>query len=183
MEDLAMQILELLINSINHAKAKSIHLKIKEDVKENQIEIVVEDDGVGMDEKLINSFDNPFTSTRKTRKIGMGVPFFKGMIEQCNGSFSAQSEPGKGTIIQATMQRDHIDVPPMWDLGEMMMFCIQADETIDYDLLYQIDEKEFHFSSKEVKEQLDGFSLLEPQILLWVKDYINEGIEHIKEDM
>jgi hypothetical protein len=34
----------------------------------------------------------------------------------------------------------------------------------------------------EVRKELDGVSLMEPEILLWIKEYINQGIEQAKED-
>ena len=101
----------------------------------------------------------------------------------CNGRFEINSRPGTGTLITAELQRDWIDTPPLGNIGEMMMYCIQADENISYVLKYSNDKSDFIFQSDEVKAMLDGVSLLEPEILLWVKDYINEGIEHVKEDL
>ncbi|HAE17559.1 MAG: ATP-binding protein [Solobacterium sp.] len=182
MEDLAMQILELLMNSI-HAGASHIYLTITESVKENLIQVHLEDDGKGMSEEFVAKVTDPFTTTRKTRKVGMGVAFFKGLTDMCNGRFEINSRPGTGTLITAELQRDWIDTPPLGNIGEMMMYCIQADENISYVLKYSNDKSDFIFQSDEVKAMLDGVSLLEPEILLWVKDYINEGIEHVKEDL
>ena len=52
MEDLAMHILEILMNSIG-AKAGRILLKIRESVKDNIIEITVTDNGSGMSEEMV----------------------------------------------------------------------------------------------------------------------------------
>ena len=93
MQDLAMQILEILMNSIQ-AGARHILVKIRESRKDNVIEITVQDDGKGMSPELAARVSDPFTTTRKTRKVGMGVAFLKGMTEQCNGTFDIQSEVG-----------------------------------------------------------------------------------------
>ena len=182
MEDLAMQILELLMNSIQ-ADASHIHLTIRESKAEDRIFITLKDDGKGMSEEFVARVTDPFTTTRTTRKVGMGVAFFKGMTEICNGTFSIDSTVGEGTTIDATVQRDWIDTPPIGDLGEMMMYCIQADEDISYVLTYTTDTDEFVFQSDEVKAMLEGVSLQEPDILIWIKEYINDGIEHVKEDL
>ena len=58
----------------------------------------------------------------------MGVAFMKGLTEQCGGTFGITSRPGEGTEVKASIVRDHIDAPPTGDLGQMMMYAIQADE-------------------------------------------------------
>ena len=182
MEDIAMQILELLMNSIQ-AGASHIWLTVHDSILENRISVHLEDDGRGMSEEFVARVTDPFTTTRKTRKVGMGVAFFKGLTEMCNGSFEIHSREGTGTLINANMQKDWIDTPPLGDLGEMMMYCIQANENISYVLTYSTDKNQFVFQSDEVKELLAGVSLQEPEILIWIKEYINEGIEHVKEDL
>ena len=113
----------------------------------------------------------------------MGLAFLRGLAETCGGEFSLTSEPGKGTLVTASVQRSNIDTPPLGDIGEMMMETIQADGDIDYELAYVTDSSRFGFSTKEAKEMLDGVSILEPGVLLWIKEYINEGIKQVKEDI
>ena len=112
----------------------------------------------------------------------MGLAFMKGLAETCNGSFVIQSEVGKGTVVKASVQKLNIDTPDLGDIGEMMMEAIQSDENIDYVLDYSTDQNQFIFESEVVKNELAGVSLLEPEILLWIKEYINQGIEQAKED-
>ena len=182
MEDIAMQILELMMNSIA-AEAKYIQLLINDSVTQNKISIKVIDDGKGMSEEYVKIVDNPFTSSRKTRKIGMGVSFMKGLCEMCNGSFNISSKLGEGTTIECIVQKDHIDLPPMGNLGEMVMACIQANENTRYLMEYKTDVSKFVFDSNEIKKELDGVSLVEPEILLWIKEYVNQGIMQVKEGM
>lgn len=180
MEDLAMQILELLMNSIQ-AGAKNITLLITDSKKENRIVMQLKDDGKGMSKELLQKVTDPFTTTRTTRKVGMGVSFMKGLCEICNGSFKIESEEGKGTEVTAEVEKDNIDRPPLGDLGSMMMYAIQANEDINYTLSYESDTNKFVFTSAEAKEMLDGVSMLEPEILLWIKEYINQNIEALEE--
>ena len=180
MEDLAMQILELLMNSIQ-AGAKKITLLISDSKKENRIRMELSDDGKGMSEELLKKVTDPFTTTRTTRKVGMGVSFMKGLCEICNGSFHIESEEGKGTKVIAEVEKDNIDTPPLGDLGAMMMYAIQANEEIDYTLSYESDQNKFVFTSAEVRAMLDGVSMQEPEILLWIKEYINQNIEALEE--
>ena len=182
MQDLAMQTLEILMNSVG-AKADKVVLRIRESERDNRIDIEVEDNGCGMSPEMVQKVTDPFTTSRKTRKVGLGVAFMKGLTEQCNGSFDIQSTVGVGTTVRASIEKDHIDAPPMGDLGEMIMYVIQADENINFEFYYTTDNGNFEFLSEDVKQELEGVSLLEPEILLWIKEYINEGIIHAKEGM
>ena len=181
MEDIAMHILEILMNSIK-AGASKIILTIYDSLQDDVIAISVEDNGKGMDEAMTKKAADPFTTSRTTRKIGMGLAFMKGLAETCNGTFEIQSQVGVGTVVKATVQKLNIDTPDLGDIGEMMMEAIQSDENIDYVLDYKTDFNQFVFESETVKRELDGVSLLEPEILLWIKEYINQGIEQAKED-
>lgn len=181
MEDIAMHILEILMNSIK-AGASLIILKIRDSFNDDIISVSVEDNGKGMDAEMAAKAADPFTTSRTTRRIGMGLSFMKGLAETCGGTFRLSSEPGKGTLVEASVQKLNIDTPDLGDIGEIMMASIQSDENIDYVLEYTTDYSEFIFDSREIKKELEGVSLAEPEILLWIKDYINQGIEQAKED-
>ncbi len=181
MEDLAMHLIEILMNSV-HAAATKIYVTFFNSEKNDKIEIIVEDNGKGMDEEKAKSVSDPFVTSRKTRKIGMGLAFLKGLCEMCNGSYTLESGVGIGTMVTANIQKSHIDVPPLGDIGEMSMAVIQANEDIDYKLHYVTDNGEFLFDTEIIKKELDGISLIEPEILLWIKDYINQGIEQVEEE-
>ena len=181
MEDLAMHLLEILMNSVK-AGARTLTLKIYDSWTDNVIRMTIIDDGCGMSEEMASRAADPFTTSRTTRKIGMGLAFMKGLTETCNGSFELKSQVGVGTEVIAEVEKECIDTPPLGDLGEISMETIQANPDIDYILEYTTDSNQFVFTSMEVRKELDGVSLMEPEILLWIKEYINQGIEQAKED-
>lgn len=182
MEDIAMHILEILMNSIS-AGATKLLLKIRNSYKDDVIEIEVDDNGKGMKEEVAKRAADPFTTSRKTRKIGMGLAFLKGLCDTCEGEFKIESEVGVGTKVFAKVKKSHIDTPELGDLGEISMASLQANEDLDYTLEYNNDSTSFIFSSEEIREQLDGVSIIEPDILLWIKDYINQGIKQAEEEI
>ena len=67
---------------------------------------------------------DPFYTARTTRKVGLGVPFFKMAAELSGGSFIINSVPGLGTEVRAVFQLDHIDRMP---LGDMTAHHINVD--------------------------------------------------------
>ncbi len=182
MQDFAMHLLEIIMNSVA-ADCDLITIRILDDIVSNLISAVITDNGKGMSAEMVERVANPFTTSRTSRKVGMGVSFLKGLAESCDGDFHIESEVGVGTTVSVSARKDHLDTPPLGDLGEMMMMAIQADEKIDYEFTYGNGREEFFFSTREIKEELAGVSLLEPDILLWIKQYINENIMQIKEGM
>ncbi len=181
MQDLAMHILELLMNSIK-AKASLIKIKLFIFDIDKLITVIVEDDGLGMSEDTLKKVIDPFTTSRLTRKIGLGVSFFKGLSDLCNGTFNISSKVNIGTTVKVTLEKDHLDLPPLGDLGEMLMLAIQADENIDYEFEYKHNDFNFNFNTRQIKDELNGISICEPDILIWIKEYIDQQISLDKED-
>lgn len=176
MPDIAMHLLDIVFNSIR-AKATLIKIYINESIKEDKIECRVEDNGCGMDEKTVEAVQNPFFTTRTTRDVGLGIPLFKEGALQTGGSFQLNSEVGHGTVIEVSYVKSHLDCPSMGDLQETIVTLIQADASIEYELVYTWDEGCFEMKTTEIKEILDGVPINEPDIILWLKEYIKEGIE------
>ncbi len=78
---------EALNNIAKHSKADLVHLSLKK--KDDRIELVVEDNGMGFD--------------LETSKRGLGLTSMKERIEYAGGSFFIQSVSGKGTTIRAIL--------------------------------------------------------------------------------
>ena len=90
MQEIAMNILDIAYNSIR-AKATFIQILILDSSKQNVIEIKIIDNGCGMDQKTIAKVCDPFYTTRTSRKVGLGIPIFKGNIEGTGGTFTISS--------------------------------------------------------------------------------------------
>ena len=175
MQEIAMNILDIAYNSIK-AKANLIKILIYDSSKSNIIKIQIIDNGTGMSQETINKVVDPFYTTRTTRKVGLGIPMFKENIEATGGNFSIESTLGKGTTITGEFVKDHIDTPPMGNLVDTIITLIQADDKIDYLFKYTSDDFEFFFDTNEIKVILDGVAINLPEIIVWLKDYIKEGL-------
>lgn len=176
MQDLAMHVLDIAYNSIR-GKGKNISIDLLNSVNENRIEISIEDDGCGMSEEQLKHVTDPFYTTRTTRKIGLGVAFFKELADQCEGQFSISSKVDQGTKIAVSLKKDHWDTPPWGDLAGSLSTLIQADPLIDYVITYRSDSNTICIDTKEIKAILGDVSINEPDIILWVQDYIKQQIE------
>ncbi len=179
MQDLSMHILDVCYNSIA-AKANNIYVKIAKDRVKDNLNIVILDDGYGMSEETLKKVVDPFYTTRTTRKIGLGIPLLKETCEMCNGRFKITSRVDVGTAIDMNLQLSHIDLMPIGDLGQTMITLINANYEIEYELEYEINDCSYRFNTLEVKDVLGDVSINEAEILIYLKDMINENIRAIE---
>ncbi|MCK5192433.1 MAG: sensor histidine kinase [Desulfobulbaceae bacterium] len=117
MEDISLHVLDIAENSIR-ANAKNVEIMILEDKKNDLLTLTIEDDGDGMDDKTKAFAVNPFFSTKKGKKVGLGLAFLSHSAEEAGGAMEVESEPGKGTKITATFKLGHIDRKPFGNLNE-----------------------------------------------------------------
>ncbi|NQV02435.1 MAG: ATP-binding protein [Bacteroidia bacterium] len=124
MEDISLHILDIAENSIR-AKAENIMIMITEDMKNDLITLTIEDDGDGMDDKIKELALDPFFSTKKDKKVGLGLAFLSQSTEEAGGAMKVESEPGSGTKVTATFRVGHIDRKPLGNLIETMK-CLKG---------------------------------------------------------
>lgn len=124
MEDISLHILDIAENSIR-AKAKNINIMIIEDRKNDLLTLTIEDDGEGMDEKTKEYALNPFFTTKKGKKVGLGLAFLSHSAEEAGGAMKIESEPGIGTKIAVTFRLGHIDRKPLGNLNETIK-CLKV---------------------------------------------------------
>ena len=124
MEDISLHILDIAENSIR-ADAKNINITITEDRKKGQLTLTIEDDGEGMDDKTKEYALDPFFTTKKGKKVGLGLAFLSHSAEEAGGALNIESEPGKGTKMTATFRLGHIDRKPLGNLNETIT-CLKV---------------------------------------------------------
>lgn len=179
MKELSLHILDIAENSVS-ANAKTVSIEIDEESQKNLLTIVITDDGKGMDAEMLARVTDPFTTTRTTRKVGLGIPFFKEAAEACNGHFLITSTPGKGTRVEASFQRDHIDRMPMGSIQTTFLDLLVGFPDVHWIFKYRIDEEEFNLDSEPIQEALEGIPYSDPAVLKYLKNEINCGIQKIQ---
>lgn len=176
MDELSLYILDLTQNSVA-AGATRVAIRIFVDRASDRLVIVIEDNGRGMSEEFLQKVISPFTTTRKTRKVGLGIPMAKQICEMCEGSFDIRSEVGKGTALTLTFRLSHVDLPPMGDLaGTFLSLIVGSPEKPDFAFRFESDKAPFEFDTAQIREVLGGVPLTEPEVLSWIRDSIAEGL-------
>lgn len=173
MRELSLNILDIAQNSIK-AGAKLVTIEIA--AEGNELLIAISDDGKGMDAEFVKRVIDPFTTTRTTRKVGMGIPLFKMGAEMAGGSFRIESEVGKGTIVTATYRVDNVDRNPLGDVAETVASLILGAPHVDYKLIYRVDGREFIFETSEFRELFGEVPLTEYDVIQYIKKHITEEI-------
>ncbi len=179
MKDISLHILDIAQNSVS-AQSKNIVIDIREDSRTDKLSILIQDDGRGMAPEIVQRVTDPFYTTRTTRKVGMGLSLFKQNAQQTGGDLTVESEPGKGTIVKTHFVRSHIDCPPMGDMPGVMMILVGGTSGIEWYYKHTVDDKEYVFDTREVKEALDGMDISEPSVMRYLKDMIRENLQELR---
>ena len=179
MKELAMHVYDLMENS-TAANSKDVKLTIRDSLKDNDFHFTIEDNGKGMSPEFLAKVTDPYTTSRTTRKVGLGLPLIKMNTENCGGGMKLTSELGKGTRLEFWFQHDHWDRPPMGDLAGWLVMLVSQHEDIHFIITYVTDEGEFVFDTDEVKVALDGMSMNDVSIMDYLKEMVRENLAEIK---
>ena len=178
MPEISLNILDVAQNSITVGSLLT-EISISADRKEDTLEVVIKDNGRGMAPEQLEKVTDPFFTTRTTRRVGVGVPFLKMAAELTGGSFHIESTLGVGTKVSATFGLSHIDRMPMGDIAATITALVGPNPDIDFLFSYSINENSFVMDTREIRKELDGVSLAEPEVLQFITGFINENIGEI----
>jgi DNA mismatch repair ATPase MutL len=153
MQDLSLHILDIAENSIA-AGARNIEISLVEDIEGDVLTLEIEDDGVGMDEEMARKAADPFVTTRRERRVGLGLSLLEQAAEMANGKLEITSKQGKGTRVRATFQYSHIDRKPLGNLQDTLITLICANPEINITFYHKWPLREVRLSTEEMKGRL-----------------------------
>ncbi len=171
MQEISLNILDVTQNSIT-AGASLIGIDVV--TRGSELTVEIRDDGCGMTEEQAANVTDPFYTTRTTRRVGLGIPFFKMAAEMTGGSFSLRSQKGVGTTVTAVFDTSNIDCMPLGDIGETIFLLVTQNEC-DFVYHREIDGRSFTLDTRELREILGGIPLSQPEVAAFVKEYIAEN--------
>ena len=182
MDEFSLYVLDITMNSVR-AGADEITVSLVEEG--DWLTFTVTDNGCGMSKEQVEKLSNPFFTTRKTRKVGLGVPFLTMLAEMTGGgvkitSVPAQNEdgsdnPGHGTTIEGTFGRNHLDFIPLGDMVETVKTLIQGSPEINFTYIHTFPGGSVELKCAELRAMLgEEISLAEPEILMWIGGYLEE---------
>lgn len=176
MRELSLNILDITQNSIT---ADSTTVMISIGVTGNLMTIAITDNGKGMDEEMVKRVTDPFTTSRTTRKVGMGLPLFKMASENSGGTLSVTSTVGVGTKVTATFEVNNIDRPPLGDVASVYTGLIYASPNIRFIFKFSYNGENFSVDTEEIKANIGSIPINEYEVLKFVEEMINENMNCI----
>ncbi len=179
MKELSLHILDIAKNSVK-AKASLIEILVNEDEEKNLLTININDNGCGMSEEFLKRVKDPFSTTRKTRKVGLGIPLFEAAATQCGGGLEITSKEGVGTKMCVTFLYNHIDRAPIGDMAGTMETLISGSPEIDFLYRHTKNGKVFTLDTREIRKVLGDVPLDLPDVVMWIDGYIKEGLGEIE---
>jgi anti-sigma regulatory factor (Ser/Thr protein kinase) len=174
MTEISLNILDIAENSTS-AGADLVTITVTVDTEEDRLTAEIKDNGCGMTEEQAENVTDPFFTTRTTRKVGLGIPFFKYAAESTGGSFCIESIRGKGTTVTAVFTLSHIDRMPLGDMNSTIETLITCHPDTDFLYTYSYNGRSFQLDTRQFKEILGGIPLDTPEVAAYIREYLSEN--------
>lgn len=173
MKELSLNILDIAQNSVK-AEASEITISLTED-ESGMLTLEIGDNGCGMSEEMLSRVTDPFTTSRTTRKVGLGLPFLKLAAEQTGGEMSIDSKLGEGTVVKAVFDTKSIDFTPLGDIISTVTTLVMGSPDIDFLFTHKAPGTDVRLDTKELRAVLgDDVPLSSPDVIVWIKEYLKE---------
>ena len=179
MTEIALHILDIVHNSIR-ANATRIQITISENAATNEYLISIADNGKGIPPEILATVTDPFTTSRKTRKVGMGLSLLKHSAEQTGGWLKISSQTGIGTSVNCCFGLAHLDRPPIGNIAMTIYQLLSAYPKIQFIYTHQTNSGEYIFDTAEVKEALGDVPVTMPDVRNYLLEMINENLDEIQ---
>lgn len=174
MPEISLNILDVAENS-TRAGAALVEITVEADTAGDRLTIIIADDGCGMTPEQVAQVTDPFFTSRTTRKVGLGVPFFKYAAESTGGSFTITSQPGVGTTVKAVFTLSHIDRMPLGDITSTIHTLIVYHPGTDFLYRYCYNGSSFLLDTREFREILGDVPFSTPDVSDYIKEYLTEN--------
>lgn len=178
MTEISLNILDVTENSVK-AGATCIEITVAADTEKNRLTVIIADNGCGMSPEQLLHVTDPFYTTRTTRKVGLGIPFFKAAAEQTGGSFTVTSTEGVGTTVTAEFILSSVDRMPLGDISATVQTLVTVHLQQDFLYRYCVNEKSFTLDTKEFKKILGDIPLNAPEVRTYLGEFLKENTAEV----
>lgn len=176
--EISLNILDVAQNALR-ADATKVDIRVEADTKTDLLQIWIKDNGCGMTSEQINEVTDPFFTTRTTRRVGLGIPFFREAALATGGDFCIESKLGKGTTVHAMFVLSNIDRMPLGNMTDTMHTLITMNQNVDYKYTYCVNQCSFVLDTTEFKEILEGVSFNIPEVSNYIREFLKINMEEV----
>jgi len=178
MRELSLHILDIAENGIA-AGADHLLIRVEECGASDRLMLSVEDNGRGIPPEKINHIEDPFVTTRKNRRVGLGLSLLATAAKRCEGDITVEARSGKGTRVTASIRRSHVDRAPLGDMAATLAVLILGNPHIDFRYTHRVDGREFILDTRDLKTEPGGLSLDDPMVVHRVSQFVRRALEEL----
>jgi len=178
MRELSLHLLDVTRNYIE-AGANSVELRVIEAEAGDLLRFSISDDGPGMSPECAAAAMDPFFTTRRSRRVGMGLSLLRATCERCEGGLELRSTPGHGTEVIGYLQADHIDCQPLGDMGAVIQCLALESDRVRIRYHHQVGRKVFALDTGNTAPPPGTKRLTEPAALCWLARHVNESLRKL----
>ncbi len=175
MLELAAHILDIAENSVR-AGATRVEITIEENEKTNLLSIEIIDDGIGMTKEEIEKALDPFYTTKKVRRVGLGLPLLSDAAQRAGGHLQVDSVKGEGTDLKVSFQLNHIDRQPLGDIVSTLIILIAGNSNVDFLFRYKNNERDFEMDTRDIRKEINDIPINHPEILKYIRSVLQEEL-------
>jgi hypothetical protein len=178
MRNLADHLFDILENSV---KAGATEVKITLGIKDKLFFCKIEDNGIGIKDEDVA---DPFVTSRKTRKVGLGLPLLKSAVESTGGFFKIYNSKKGGVILEFKIDITHIDAKPFGVIARTFVDAIYSWPNISFDIfiLKKNNKKLSIFNSKKIREIVSYPEMQQKEVRDFIYDSIDRELKKIRID-
>jgi signal transduction histidine kinase len=151
-EDLSLHVLDIAQNAVA-AGASRIDIRVTDDEKKDVVTIEISDDGKGMDPEAMKKATDPFYTTKKGWKVGLGLSLLAQAARECDGQLEVESAAECGTSVKATFRRSHIDRKPFGDMAQTLTALVAGHPQVRFTYTYRDGETEYSLDTAHMGNQ------------------------------
>ncbi len=177
MRDLSQHILDLAQNSIT-AQAALVIIRLC--IKENgMLCMTITDNGRGMPPAVLQCAIDPFVTTKRGQRIGLGLSLMQANAERAGGSMQVQSTAGTGTTLTVTMNRNHVDCLPLGDLEGTLLALSFADPATDIRFEGSTAKGICVYDTREVKRKVQNQNTSAARLVTVMQQELHQSLNSI----
>jgi len=179
MKNIALHILDLAENSAR-ANARTVKISITEDSGKERYQLSIEDDGTGMEEEVAKKAADPFYTSRKTRKVGLGLSLIQLNAERTGGSFKLTSAPGKGTRLEANFKYSHPDRLPLGEIDDVLVLLAVGLPLVRLIYTHKTPSGSYCFDTEAIRKIVGNIQNSNLEVRKFLREMIVENLREIR---
>ena len=172
MKNIADHLFDILENSV---KAGASKVKVKFSFSKRIFFCQIIDNGSGI---ISSNVEDPFFTTKKTRKVGLGLPLLKKTAEDTQGYLKiSRLNKEEGTKLEFIINMFHIDAKSFGDLARVFLDALYSWPQMNFKLIVQNDfSSDVIMDTEKVKEKLGEDLLYSSQITHFIYETIKKEL-------